>query len=234
LLAALPVMLLSACGWTVSGLAAAPQRRLIVVMLDETGSFVNYWQDCVGFAALVANRLKPGDAFAVIGIDDHGNDPEDARIPVTMINQGSLMALADKKTLAKKVKLLEPRKAKKPLTDILHAIQQASIFANSPALQGYKPMVLFFSDMQETPRLPSPADIKGWGFETRGEAYCFYVNVTDWVDRSKKQKGTSWDSLVGSWTAILNAAGLDADPKKSFYQRGDTQVGISRLFPAGF
>lgn len=232
-LAAVTVLSLSGCGLPAPG-TAAPRRRLVIVLLDETGSFVNYWQPCVDLAATVASRLKPGDGFGVIGIDDHGNDPEDARIPVTLVSPGALQSLADRKALARKVKALEPRKAKKPLTDILHAIQQAAIFANSPALQGYKPVLLFFSDMQETPHLPVPADIRGWRFATPGAAYCFYVNVTDWVDHSKKQKGTTWDAMVESWTAILNAAGLDADPKKSFFQSGDSKVEINRLFPAGF
>jgi hypothetical protein len=233
LAAAAALLYLSGCGLPAPG-RAAPDHRLVVVLLDETGSFVDYWQPCLDLAASVASRLKPGDAFAVIGIDDHGNDPEDARIPVTLVSPGALQSLADRKSLAKKVKALEPRKAKRPLTDILHAMQQASIFANAPAMQGYKPVVLFFSDMQETPRLPGPADIKGWNFAARGEAYCFYVNVTGWVDHAKTQRGTTWDSLVESWTATLNAAGLDADPKKSFFQSGDSKVEISRLFPAGF
>jgi hypothetical protein len=232
-LAAAAVFPMAGCGMPAHGSTAGPHHRLVIVLLDETASFVGYWQDCVGLAATVAGRLKPGDAFAAIGIDDHGNDPEDARIAVTIVSPGSLMALGDRKALAKKVKVLERRPSRKPLTDILNAIQQAAIFANSPAMQDYKPMLLFFSDMQQTPRLPGPADIKGWKFANRGEAFCFYVNVTDWVDRSKKG-GTSWDGMVGTWTAVLNAAGLDAAPKTNFFQSGDSRVEINRLFPAGF
>lgn len=233
LTAALAFFLLTGCGLPARGSVAAPRHHLVVVLLDETASFVNYWPPAVELAATVAGRLKPGDAFAAIGIDDHGNDPEDARIPVTVVSPGALQSLGDRKALARKVKALERRPSKRPRTDILGAIQQASIFATSPAMQDYQPILLFFSDMQETPRLPGPADIKGWKFATRGEAYCFYVNVTDWVDHVKKA-GTTWDGMVGSWSAVLNAAGLDADPRKSFFQSGDSKVEINRLFPAGF
>ena len=94
LAAAAALLCLSGCGLPAPG-RAAPDHRLVVVLLDETGSFVNYWQPCLDLAASVASRLKPGDAFAVIGIDDHGNDPEDARIPVTLVSPGALQSLAE-------------------------------------------------------------------------------------------------------------------------------------------
>ena len=233
LLATAAAVFMAGCGIPARGAPGAPRHKLVMVLLDETASFVTYWPDCIKLAASVAGRLGPGDAFGVIGIDDHGNDPDDARIPITIVSPGALQSLANRTGLARKVKALDRRKSKKPLTDILNAIQQAAIFANSPALQDYKPMLLFFSDMQQTPRLPTAADIKGWKFTNRGEAFCFYVNVTDWVDRSKKG-GATWDGMVGSWTAVLNAAGLDANPKKNFFQSGDSKIEINRLFPAGF
>jgi len=212
-------------------------HRLVIVMLDETSSFTPYWQACVDFAGKVASRLQAGDAFAVIGIDDHGNDPDDARIPIEKLDNSSLRMLGQRKVLAKRVRALQIRPHKKDLTDILEGIHQAAIFAESSAVEGYYPVLLIFSDMQETmhrpQRLPVPSDIAGWKFEHGGEAHCFYVNVTDWIDASKKQKGTSWDTMVGSWVAVLNAAGLDADAKKSFLQSGDTKLEIDRLFPAG-
>jgi len=236
----LTVSFLSGCGM---GVAAPPRRSFVIVLLDESSSFEKFWQPSVDLAAMAANRLKPGDAFAVIGVDDEGNGEDDTRVPLTLVNRGSLMSLGDKKALSKKVKALTPRKSKRDQTDILNAIQQASILADSPSVQGFKPVLLFFSDMQESrlrdsktrsPRLPVPADIKGWKFASPGEAHCFFVNVTDWVDRSKKMNGTTWDTMVGSWVAVFNAAGLSADAKKSFHQSGAAKVEIERLFPAGF
>ena len=218
--------------------AQAPKPRFVVVLLDETSSFTPYWQPSIDFAARVAMGLRPGDAFAVIGIDNHGMDPEDARIPITLIDPGTLKSIGDKKALARKVKLLTRRPATKPFrTDILNATRQAAVFSQSNAVQGFEPMLVYFSDMQETPRLPVPGDIKGWSFPQGGTAHCFFVNVTGWADRvvtshagAKASPAGSWNSMTDQWISVFTKLGLKADAQ-SFHQSGQAAVEIRRLFP---
>ena len=221
------------------------QHHLVIVLLDETSSFQKFWDESVSLTATVANRLRPGDAFTVIGIDDHGKDNEDTRVPIRILNPGALNAIGERNQLVHTVRELRQRKMnpdrEHDLTDITGALSQAAGFTNNLAVQDYYPIVLLFTDLEQTQfgkeplRLPKPEDVSGSKFKNGGEAHCFLVDLSGWTKRTqslleKDSRGTAWNNLVDVWTAVFRQAGLEASAS-SFHQAGDSRVEIERLFP---
>jgi hypothetical protein len=224
--AGLVMMLLAAS--LMSGPADAAQgKRFVVLMLDETGSFTGYWQECLDYAAAIVHRLGPEDAFTLIGIDDHGFDPEDARIEITFVDPSPLKAVQQKRALAAKIKSLQRRPLKRNLTDIVGAIRQAALFSNSQ--KGFRPVLALFCDMNQTPRQPAPSDAAGIKFPAGAEAHCFYVNASGWMDKAATSGGKSWDTLVDRWISVFTPMGVRSG-KGDYYQRGQARAAIGGIF----
>jgi hypothetical protein len=201
----------------------AYRPRLIVVFLDETGSRGEAWEAMRNQAALIASRLKNRDAFALIGIDDHGGDEDDVRVPLSIVQAPTDLNVAmlnqQRQEIVQQVTKLR-RRGNPQTTDIVGPIKQALGIANM--LSRDRDVVLaFFSDMQQDPKMPDAAAFKGIQFPTGTTAYCFYVAGTKRYD---------FPTTVDLWQRLLTSAGIRITTN-DFHQQGTVAVGVNAAFP---
>lgn len=226
------VVLVAACGLLLIACQQRPDAqsirigahhaRFIIAFLDETGSRGPEWNDMVDRVAVVAGRLKNQDAFTVIGIDDHGGDEDDVRIPLTIVQTRSDLDMAGLKrqrdAIVAQVKSLKPR-GKPQRTDIVGAIRQAQGMANKVS-QNMNVILAFFSDMQQTPRMPDDAAMKDIHFPDGTVGYCFYVSASRRYD---------FPATVSLWQRLLTSAGV-AITENDFHQKGTVDFGLNNAF----
>jgi len=204
----------------------AYRPRFIVVFLDETGSRGEAWNAMREKAALIASRLKNRDAFTLIGIDAHGGDEDDVRVPLTIIEtpndpSGLNKAALDqqRQEIVQQVTKLK-RRGNPQTTDIVGPIKQALLMANMQ--NGERDTLLaFFSDMQQDPTMPDAAAFKGIRFPAGTKAYCFYVAGTKRYD---------YPTTVELWQRLLTSAGVKTSAN-DFHQQGTVAVGVNAAFP---
>jgi len=179
--------------------------RLVVVLLDETGSYVkdlNLWQPSRQLASSLVAGLQPSDAFCLIGIDATPYEAEDVRIPVTALAPSTLAAAIERRDLRTKVEGLEPRKSVGTGTPMTLAIAQAAdVLASQQA--NYRPYLVIFSDMAEDP----PKDGKQpqglhspLAFPSDTVVRAFYVAEVPGRGREEMiQRITHWKEAFSIW-----------------------------------
>lgn len=196
--------------------------RFIVVFLDETGSRRKFWEPMRAKAALIASRLKNKDAFTVIGIDDHGGDEDDVRVPLSIVQVPNDLQVAalnqQRQAIVQKVLSLAPR-GNPQRTDIVGPIKQALRVAKMES-RDRDTVLAFFSDMQQEPRMPDAAAFRDIRFPNGTKAYCFYVAASGRYDFQK---------TVDIWRPLLNSAGV-AIGENDFHQLGTVDVGVDGAF----
>ncbi len=193
--------------------------RFVIVLVDETESFAIYkngkveamfWQEIIPCVVKVVQNLQPGEKFCVIGIDDHGFDTDDIRIPIQTLDEGILKAIQQKKEIIRKVKALERRKEKHRITDILGALQHTAYLLKKQ--DSYRDVVVIFSDMIQEPNLPTVKQASGLKFPGDTKVYCLYVNAIG---------QENWDKLINAWGLVFKSAGVNVSRDSNFYQRGE-------------
>lgn len=197
--------------------------RLTIVLLDETGSRAKAWETMCEKAAVIASHLRNKDAFALIGIDDHGFDEDDVRIPLFIVQAPSDLMVGvlnqQRQALAQRVVRLK-RRGNPHKTDIVGAVRQALDIANKESKQ--RSVVLaFFSDMQQTPKMPDAKSFEGIKFPEGTDAYCFYVSASGHYD---------FPTTVELWQRLFTAAGV-AISANDFHQQGTVDVALNSAFP---
>ena len=208
--------------------------RFIIILLDETVSFrltsIDFWPEICFRASKIVSRLQPGEAFVIIGIDGHGFDPDDVRIPSTILDESFLKAVQQKRKVVKQIKELKRRPSNFPYTDIMGALQQTANLLKGES--DYEAVIAIFSDMIQTPRFPRLQDATGLSFPENTRVYCFYVNATE---GNLAIPGTqSWDRIVNAWVPIFEHSGLiykQQDGNDNFLTRDKTNLQFDRIFP---
>jgi hypothetical protein len=204
----------------------AYRPRFIVVFLDETGSRGEVWDAMRDQAGVIASRLKNREAFTVIGIDDHGFDEKDVRLPLTIVEtpndpSGLNVAALNQQRQAIMQQLAKLKRRGNPQsTDIVGAIRQAMDMAKKES-KDRRVVLAFFSDMQQTPRMPDAAAFGGIQFPSGTEAYCFYVAASQSYD---------FPRTVDLWQRLLTTAGIKI-AATDFHQQGTVAVGVNAAFP---
>jgi hypothetical protein len=197
--------------------------RFIILFLDETGSRGAQWEAMRDKAAVIASRLKNKEAIAVIGIDDHGFDEQDVRLPLSVLQaQNDLMVAVlnqQRQAIVDRVTKLKPR-GHPQTTDIVGAIKQALGMANMESKER-RIVLAFFSDMQQTPKMPDAAAFRDIRFPAGTEAYCFYVAASKRYD---------FPATVSLWQPLLNGAGAKISAN-DFHQQGTVDRGVDVAFP---
>ena len=189
------------------------QGALVLFVFDETSSFVEdgYWAESIRLARVTVDQLAPGDAVGIIGIDHHGFDTDDIRLPVTVLSRSTIRAVTDRMAVKASLSSLQPRKSSSGFrvpngntrgtptgTDTLGALDHAA------QLAAYFPQrrvrVVLFSDMRNEP-ITGPSGYSGvrrlFIGDCRAKAY--------FVDESG---GSEWKTRVTRWTTTLNKHGL--------------------------
>jgi hypothetical protein len=188
-------------------------HTLLLLVFDETTSFVEagHWDASVQMARIAVDHLAPGDAVGAVGIDHHGFDTADIRLPVTMLSRATMQAVTDRKAVKAQLSALQPRETSSgyrlstgktrgtPLgTDTLGALDQAAQMAD------YYPQmrvrVLLFSDLRNEP-ITGPSGYSGVQHLFSGDCQAMSL----FVDESG---GGEWKARIARWTKALNALGL--------------------------
>jgi hypothetical protein len=205
----------------------SPVARFVIVLVDETDSFgiykegklaYLYWPEILPWAARVVGKLNPGDAFCLIGMDEKSSEDDDVRIPVTVLDEGTLKAITQKKALVREIKSLTRRKEKHAATDITGAlIQAAEMLQKDPARKGE---IIIFSDMIQEPEGPTPESIKDMNIPGSTGIHCFFVSASD----MKK-----WNSVVNNWINVFQSKGLNVS-KDDFNKRSVITMQFNKVF----
>jgi hypothetical protein len=214
------------------GCSTAERPRFVVVLLDETGSFqvdtTRFWPEVIQYTVKIVQTLQPGEGIGVIGIDDHGFDSDDIRIPMTVLDENALRASQQKRELARGISALSPRKLARPYTDIVGSLRQAANTLNG--MTAYRGVIAIFSDMIQTPGLPGLESTTGLSFPNGTSVYCFYVDATR---ERPMAAGKLWETLVATWSPIFERVGLEyktEEGRPHFYERGNTQIAFDKIF----
>lgn len=213
------LLLLTGCGeWE------QEKPRFVIALVDETDSFkldnTMFWPEVLPWIATIVNRLQPGDKFCVIGIDGHGFDTDDVRIPIETLDESTLKAVIQKRGISERVMALTRRQERHRATDILGALYHATYFLEKE--KGYRRTIIIFSDMIHYPWPPTTEDAADLWFPEDTEVYCFYVNAS-----GRK----NWENIINTWVSIFNSAGLQVT-KDCFYQRDEVKSQIDKIFPS--
>jgi hypothetical protein len=185
------------------GTATKNLPKLIVVVIDETGSFLDQklWEPSRKVAGELVSCLLPGDAFCVVGIDATPYTPDDVRIEVTELSEGTLLAAIERKELYDKVQKLSPRPSRgkgSPLSLVIAYVAEEILVKEQAKHRLY---LVIFSDMAEDPTeggkefedLSRPIVIPA-GTEVR----CF--NVIPFGSREEyRQRVTLWKQTFARW-----------------------------------
>ena len=205
-------------------------KRVFIVLVDETESFAlynekgvieqMYWTKVIQLVNWIVNSLKPGDEFGLIGIDEHGFDEDDVRVPFELLDEGFLKAKMSKDRVAKTVSELQQRKQKHKNTDILGALYHAAYFASKEPDR--HAIIFCFSDMKQEPRWPTEEEARTLDFPYGTEAYFFYVNASG---------RTNWETIVQVWNSILTRARLQihTDNLLNFFQKGESEKALKQI-----
>ena len=208
----------------------AHHTKCVIVFQDETGSDLADWNKMREQIAKIASRLGSDDEFALIAINDHGGEAGNIRISLTSLHAGPLeMAklTQQRNAIIQQVRALKPQ-GHPTHTDIVGAIKQALDTAKKAQAMAKQAdphasvdiVLAFFSDMQQTPRMPKPADFAGIRFPPGTKAYSFYVAAPG-------KNGIQ--STVAIWQPLLNSAGI-AITENDFHQQGTVEAAIDSAF----
>lgn len=183
----------------------------MVVLLDESGSFADLWDQVKeDLSATVIANLETEDQFMLIGMDSHGFDFDDVRIPLVDMPHNPLRLRGFQRDLTTALEGLEPRPSE-PGTDVFGAVQHAAHFLRRGQEAGYRPILLVFSDMVPDYNKPqTAAEARELGqrlvIPTETLVRFFYV---------REKGGEAWGDLVQRWVVLFQTAGLDLGPRTS-------------------
>jgi hypothetical protein len=199
--------------------------RFIIAFLDETGSRKEMWTPMLDQIAEIARGLKHQDEFAVLAINDKGFSESNVLVQAQTIFQvaddvGGYKLKAACDGIAKQVLALKPITPAPQVTDIVGSIRQAADMSNKEDKK--RQIVLaFFSDMQQTPKMPADSDLEGVKFPDGTKGYCFYVT---------ESKRYDYDATVTLWQHVLPSAGINIAPQ-DFNSLGRVAVSLKQAFP---
>jgi hypothetical protein len=201
------------------------QPRFIIAFLDETGSRRDMWNPMLNKIALIARRLKHQDELTVMGISDRGFNEKDVLIPATLIVQSPNDIVGRKlkqarEEIAERILALRPRTPEPQTTDIVGAIKQAAEMANKEGNQR-KVVLAFFSDMQQTPKMPGEREFKNVRFPDGTTGHCFYVTGSPQYDYAR---------TVAIWQHLLSTSGVTIT-KEDFSQLDYVDIALNHAFP---
>jgi len=171
---------------------------LVVVMLDETGSYVKdlgLWEPSRDLACSIIGALQPGDAFCLIGMDATPYEAQDVRLELMSLPTSTLAAAVKRRELQKRVEKLEPRESVGKGTPVTLAVAHAADLISTQEGR-YRPYLVIFSDMSEDPpedgqtpkdvrspiRLPAECEVRALYVSEFGGREEFLQRTGHWED----------------------------------------------------
>ncbi len=132
-------------------------NKLIVVLMDNSGSFRDYIERALNHCIKYIDAMKAGDAFTLFLIDVDTLSRKEPPIsfslpksPTTLPTREFRAKIKETKN-AKKTEIIELKKRPRAkFTDIAGGISRASTFFSSQQFANYEKYLLMYSDMQDT------------------------------------------------------------------------------------
>lgn len=196
---------------------SAAQHGMLIVLIDETASFVatGSWEQSLKVLVQAVNYMRARDKICIIGIDHRSGDMDDVRLPVTALPAGALPAVSAKAEILETIKNLKPRETSsgfigsngkvrgKPWgSDVEGVIDFAALLAQRNA-EGMKVRVLAFSDFDNNVSSSAGGATTGSNTFPPGSIFqAFFV-----INPDKKAKG-NWEKRIGAWAQWMSNRGL--------------------------
>jgi hypothetical protein len=134
-----------------------PQPKLIIVLLDNSGSFKNFRDKAIDHCLKFIDAMHGGDKFALFLIESESLKRNESPINFTIPPpKGTIPTIIERKQMdstkkANKEKISKLKKRElSGHTDIWGALMRASQFINSNLYTKYQKFLLIYSDMQDT------------------------------------------------------------------------------------
>lgn len=202
-----------------------------VVLVDETasfgfedssGEFVHYWPMILDSVIKIIGNLKPGDGFLLIGIDDRSYETSNVLLGPIVLDDRTLQAKVQTRTLMGQVKVLTRRETNNLGTDILGAIDYAAYYLNKETK--HRGVVIGFTDMVPQDASgrkiwPDENAVENINFVNGAEGCFFYVNATGKAD---------WNDILKYWVPAFETVGVEIkvvseNEQFRFYQENETK-----------
>ena len=199
-------------------LTDSAERRVVVLLLDESISTHRLWGDMIATAVNIVCALEPGGMLGVLAVNDRSFGPEDVLMKFRALPY-DLTAARVKEKWASELRVLRPRESARPYTAISRALRHAATFVNP--LEDYKVIVILLSDLRQTPRMPTPTDkeLRGLQFPEGAVGFALFANANSWAP---------FYSLSATWIQVFNSVGIGLS-NRSICQPGDTGRCLSQV-----
>jgi hypothetical protein len=212
--------------------------RFVAVMIDDTGSFVDYWDRAIACAARVTAKLEGGDTVCVIAMDEAYSP--DTR---TVESEGRVVKLPGDLLVGPIIlrRDLTYRRQKTALVEQVCGLQCRAKLSGSKGSPLWQPMVgacremkrraddeakaetpaaersefvmVILSDMRPDAEWPSSAPTR---FPEGARAFCYLVYTPDPEECAGEEPMAVWDRVVGRWVDLFTSMGVQV-AKGDFY-----------------
>jgi hypothetical protein len=131
---------------------------------------------------------------------------------------------------ATKVRAVNPKDPYANYSDILGAVDTAASTAKRH--KEYLPVLLIFSDMVQTPKLPDAQETKKRGIEfpVGAEAHVFFFNPAELAKNRKISVDEAKKLLLQSWLDVFGAARVKIT-QENFVDTSDPEESFNQLLP---
>ncbi|HLJ54224.1 MAG TPA: hypothetical protein VKT77_04240 [Chthonomonadaceae bacterium] len=193
--------------------ADAPKGRMLVIILDETASFCDQWDQAVKTASAGVRELYPGDSCVVIGLDDHSWNSDDVRVAMTTLPLSTLPAAQAKANLAESIRKLRQRptssgftvngkpRGAPPGTDTAGALDYAAYLARDAGNRAVT--VAMFTDLENEPPKVETARRDPNPLPRFTHLFVYQIRSRGGNDTTKR---------IGEWIARANAMRTPGTP----------------------
>jgi len=205
--------------------AAGGKPTVLIALLDETSSFVangTKWKLSLFALQLAVKQLQPGDSFCLIGIDDHGGDPDDVRIPRTTLPAQMLRRAMVQKTLLLTLRDMKPRPTSSGYTlpngkmkgkpfgnDVLGAVSEAQVLTNYTPSNA-RTRLLICSDFRDEPPTKTSGAAKKVLFPADTRLMAIFVEQGTGNPSTGLQE---WQDRITSWQTRFKAMNVICTPR---------------------
>lgn len=208
-------------------------ERYMLVLLDESKSFKDLFEESCRHSAQIVMTLQPGDVFSLQVVDNKAGEDSDVVIAPTGIEK-TIMREKQKKSLAEQVLNLKRREGadEKRGTDLMGAMESAAVLMNNWKKQNNNNtgkemefIIIVFSDMR--PDCFSLEELPSFTFPENTKGYCYYVRVFGNEGRVDNSGAADFKELRDQWSGVWSRINLNVE---TFSPVSSSKEDISRSF----
>jgi hypothetical protein len=200
--------------------------RAILVLVDETRSFQQYWDQIIQHIQTIAGSLKKGDTFAVSAVNGAEYGSNNYRIDLTDFKESNfLKAKLEKRNLDAQIKNLHFPQNPSNRTNIWGSLLFSADLLKKISNEKTNPseqrdcILLIFSDMEQTASKPKADAMNQFSFPQGTRIYGFYLDATQSPD---------WKTATKVWVSALSKAHAIVT-SNDFFPAGETTRALARI-----